>query len=828
MLKKSLIYNANANLKAVGVSVPFTEEQIIEYIKCRDDPLYFISNYAKIVSLDEGIVNMRPYPYQERAIDKIHNNSNVILKLGRQLGKALPLDTLIATESGQKPISDIRVGDRVFGPDGQLCNVTGISPDQLVKMYKITFDNGDTITSCEDHLWTVCDKNSNEITKTTKQLFNSQWRVKYCTGRHDFNYQYNYYIPTTKPIQYSTKNLDVDPYICGSLLGELINCTSSHQRIPVDYLQGDIDQRIALLQGLMDVGGYISSSGICQIQITTSNQNLSSDTHQLMCSLGLKVRVVNYSKKHNRYSFTCPRSLFDVFRVPHKLARQQFNIKRSNDHYNKRIIQNIELLREKKFGKCIAVDNISKQYLCGKQFIPTHNSSIVAAYFAWYVTFNSNKTVAILGNKQAIAIEIFSRVQFIIEQLPQWLQQGVVKWNVKSLELENGSTCFASASSASAVRGQSINMILLDEFAHLKPNLAEEFIASVFPTISSSQTSKLIIVSTPNGLNHYHKMWVEAENGVNNFTPISGHWTEHPDRDQEWADQQRKMLGEVRYLQEVECQFSGSSYTLVDGVKIASLPIEVPIIEKDDLEIFFKPAANRSYVITVDTSRGRHLDYSAFSVIDITEMPYRVVATYKNNQISPLEFPHLIVNTARQYNNAFLLIEINDLGEQVSNTIWYEYEYEYVYFTAGNTLSQLRGYPGIRTTTKVKSVGCSVLKELIEKDQLFVSSHKIIEELGVFVLHRKSYASQNPSINDDLCTTMWLFAWLTAQPIFQDITQNNLRQKLTEQKQQYINDRMTPFGFFINQNQHTEDSSSLLTKENPYYLTDDQVSLLSK
>lgn len=477
------------------------------------------------------------------------------------------------------------------------------------------------------------------------------------------------------------------------------------------------------------------------------------------------------------------------------------------------------------------IDTIHKnKNTLGKLFRQAGKSTIVAAYFAWYVLFNDNKTAVILANKQAIAIEIFGRVQFIIESLPHWLQQGVVEWNKKSLVLENGSRCIAAATSASAVRGMSVNLLLLDEFAHLKPNLADEFIASVFPTISSSETSKLIIISTPNGLNHYHKLWVESKNRNNDFATVEGRWQENPKRTQAWADEQRKKLGEVKYRQEIECTFEGSSYTLVDGAKLATLPLASCLFEKDGLEVFDHPEKDRSYVITVDVSRGRHRDFSAFSVVDVSSMPYKVVSTYKNNEISTLEYPHLIYNTARQYNDAFVLVEINDLGEEVSNTIWHEYEYENLYFTQGNELSQTRGYPGVRTTAKVKSLGCSVLKELIEKDQLIVNSHRIIEELGLFVIYRKSYASQDPLINDDLCTTLWLLAWLTKQDIFQEVTNIHLRTVLTEKKQQYIDSTLTPFGFY--QNGKPENSISVaeanrkLPDKNAYSLTEDQIELL--
>jgi hypothetical protein len=469
----------------------------------------------------------------------------------------------------------------------------------------------------------------------------------------------------------------------------------------------------------------------------------------------------------------------------------------------------------------------------GRLFRQSGKSTVVASYITWYVLFNDNKTAAILANKQAIAKEIFLRVQFMYENLPKWLQQGVVEWNKTSFSIENGSRCFCAATSASAVRGTSLSFLLCDEFAHLKPNLAEEFIASVFPTISSSETSKLAIISTPNGLNHFYKLWTDAEANLNGFIPVTGHWTEHPKRSQQWADDQLKTLGEIKFRQEILVTFEGSSYTLIDGSKLSTIPLSRPIFEKDCLEIFKSPEKDKSYVITVDVSRGRHQDYSAYSVIDISQMPYEVVATFKDNTISTLEYPHLLYNTAKQYNNAFILIEINDLGEEVSNTLWYEYEYENVYFTSGDDLTQLKGYPGVRTTKKVKSLGCSVLKDLIEKDQLILNSHQIIQELGIFVLNRGSYATDDPAINDDLCTTLWLFAWLTKQQVFQEITNHNLRKTLTEKKQEFIDASLTPFGFYQDGRSLEDDQMSnfernkLNPEKDKYNLTPDQIELLN-
>lgn len=430
-----------------------------------------------------------------------------------------------------------------------------------------------------------------------------------------------------------------------------------------------------------------------------------------------------------------------------------------------------------------------------KLFRQAGKSSIVAAYICWFVTFKGDQTVALLANKASTAREIFSRVQYMYQELPWWIQVGVQEWSKTKFKLGNNTVCFMAASSPDNIRGQSISMLFCDEFGILSPNLADEFIASVFPTISSSENSKIIIVSTPKGLNHFHKLWTDAEKGKNGFIPVSGHWSEHPKRNQRWADEQKAMIGELRYNQEILAEFLGSSSTLFDGRKLGTIVTNDPIFEKDSLKVYVEPKKDHTYVCVVDTSRGRHLDYSAFTIIDITEMPYQVVATFKDNTISTLEYPFLIMNTAKQYNEAYCLIEVNDAGGEIANTMWYEFEYENIYMTDKERLTEAAGYPGVRTTKTVKMVGCSVLKDMVEKDQLIINSHDILKEMGVFVQKKASYGADDTNINDDLMTTLWLFAWLTKQPLFADLTDTNIRSILAKKRELEISESMTPFGF---------------------------------
>ena len=445
-------------------------------------------------------------------------------------------------------------------------------------------------------------------------------------------------------------------------------------------------------------------------------------------------------------------------------------------------------------------------------------STTIVSYILHYVLFNQDTNVAILANKQSTARDILSRLKMAYEYLPLWLQQGIIEWNKGSIELENGSRIIASSTSASAVRGGSFNMIFLDEFAHVPQNIAEEFFDSVYPTITSGQTTKVLMVSTPNGLNLFYHYWRGAskkagEHGKNEYIPIEVHWSQVPKypggalRDQEWKQQQIKNTSEQQFQTEFECDFIGSTNTLISSGKLHCLNYITPVHNNNDgLAIYEEPKKDHIYVITVDTARGQGLDYSAFAVIDITDSPYKIVARFRNNTIAPLVYPTAIKSVGDRYNNAFCLIEINDIGAQVADILFRDLEYENVLQAVykgrsgqviGSGFGGASSQMGVRTTTPVKKLGCSVLKSLIENDKLIIEDMETVQELYTFVAKGQSFEADDGH-NDDLVMCLVLFGWLTRQEYFKNLTDMDIRKDIYDDEMQRIEDDMVPFGFISN------------------------------
>ena len=433
-------------------------------------------------------------------------------------------------------------------------------------------------------------------------------------------------------------------------------------------------------------------------------------------------------------------------------------------------------------------------------------STTIIAYLLHYVLFNASVNVAILANKAATARDLLGRLQLAYEHMPKWLQQVVMSWNKVSLELENGSKILASSTSASAVRGGSYNIIFLDEFAYVPANVAEQFFSSVYPTISSGKTTKVMIVSTPHGMNMFYKLWTDAEEERNEYVPIEVHWSEVPGRDEEWKAQTIKNTSESQFNTEFECEFLGSIDTLISPTKLRQLAYRAPIQSSAGLDVHIHPEEGHTYFLSADVSRGTSNDYSAFTVIDVTEMPYKIVAKYRDNEIKPLIFPQKIYDVARAYNQAYVLVEVNDIGEQVANTLQFDLEYDNLCMASmrgragqvlGGGFSGGRAQLGVRTTKAVKKVGCSNLKQMVEDNKLIVEDIDVISELSTFIVKGASFEADE-GCNDDLVACLFTFAWATDQTYFKELTNVDMRKTMMAEQADALEQDMAPFGFVVN------------------------------
>lgn len=421
------------------------------------------------------------------------------------------------------------------------------------------------------------------------------------------------------------------------------------------------------------------------------------------------------------------------------------------------------------------------------------------AFLLHYILFNENVNVAILANKSATAREIMGRLQLAFEYLPKFLQQGVKEWNKGSIELANGSRAIADSTSGSSVRGRSFNVIFLDEFAFVPNNIAEAFFMSTYPTISSGKTTKVIIVSTPNGLNLFYRMWTEAIEKRSDYIPIEIHWSMVPGRTEEWKEQTIRNTSADQFRQEFECEFVGSTNTLIHPVKLRSLVWHNPIDFDGCLKVYKRPEPDRTYCMTVDVAEGQNLDYSTFSIIDVTEIPYRQVATYRNNKITPFLFPTIIVQTAKIYNEAFILVEINSIGLQVSDIIHFELAYENlikIEMKGKQGQQQTPGFKkriayGLKTSNQTKMIGCSNLKTLIESDKLIINDEQTIMELTTFSADKKTFKAEEGN-NDDLVMTLVHFGWLSAQKYFKENINNDIRKVLQQEQLNIMDTDITP------------------------------------
>ena len=433
----------------------------------------------------------------------------------------------------------------------------------------------------------------------------------------------------------------------------------------------------------------------------------------------------------------------------------------------------------------------------------TGKSTTVISYLLHYLLFNDSVNIGILANKAATARELLGRLQTAYENVPKWMQQGVLSWNRGSLELENGSKILAASTSASAVRGMSFNILFLDEFAFVPNHIADSFFASVYPTITSGKSTKVIIVSTPHGMNHFYRMWHDAERSKNEYVPTDVHWSEVPGRDAKWKEQTIANTSDQQFRVEFECEFLGSVDTLIAPSKLRTMIYQAPEKRNAGLDVYVDPIKGHEYAITVDVARGVAKDYSAFVVIDITEFPHSVVAKYRNNEIKPMIFPSIIEEVGRSYNNAFVLCEVNDVGDQVASILNFDMEYENLLMCSmrgragqvvGQGFSGKKTQLGVKMSKTVKKVGALNLKTLIEEDKLLSCDYEIMSELTTFIQKNNSFEAED-GCNDDLAMCLVIYAWLVAQDYFKELTDQDVRKRLYEEQKNQIEQDMAPFGF---------------------------------
>jgi len=417
----------------------------------------------------------------------------------------------------------------------------------------------------------------------------------------------------------------------------------------------------------------------------------------------------------------------------------------------------------------------------------------VVAYILWYAIFHADQTIAILANKGSTAREMLSRITLALENLPFFLQPGCRTLNKGSILFSNNSRVVASATSGSSIRGLSVNLLYLDEFAFV--NRAAEFYTSTYPVVSSGKQTKVIITSTANGVgNQFYRIWEGAVQGSNEFKPFRVDWWDVPGRDEEWKRNTIANTSELQFAQEFGNDFSGTANTLISSSTLLGLKAANPIFQKASLRIYQKPQPDSRYLMMVDVGKGRGQDYSTFTIIDVTVKPFRQVAVYQDNKISPLLFPDIIVSAAKQYNDALVVIENNDQGIVVCNAVYYEYEYENTFVES----AVKAGGVGVTMTKRVKRIGCSNLRDLLEMNRLDICDANTLMELSTFESNGSSYEASEGN-HDDLVMNLVLFAWFVSTEAFGESVENfNFRDMLLEGMEDRAVEELTPFGFIDN------------------------------
>jgi len=808
-----------------------TAEQVMEVARCANDIVYFCRKYVKIQHPVRGSIPFQLYPYQIKMLQAYQDHRYCVVLSSRQTGKALALDTPIATPTGWTTMRDLEVGDQVIGADGIPTNVIATSPIMYDhKCYEVEFDTGETIIADAEHLWEVEDKNKKEtVIKTTQQMVDT----KYLLGKNESRYK----IKTMKPLNLPHReDLIVDPYLLGLWLGdgtsrdgtltmlqEDFEQISHHivdrnityksfaklnasiktirferlrtdlttigvlhnKHIPLIYKRASHEQRLALLQGLMDTDGYVDSMGRGQCDITIANHTLAKDIHELVVSLGLKptfVERVVKSRPRWEIKFSAYKNEIPVCRLPRKLHNMKdcpgLTRKQST---KKRSIQKITTVASVPV-KCITVDNNDSLFVAGKSMIPTHNSITSAIYLLWVAMFQEGMKILIASNKNAGAMEMVSRIKHAYEELPVWLKPGAKDdgYNKHAIHFENGSIIDSVATTEDSGRGKSVSLLFLDEFAFVKGSIQTEFWSSILPTLSTG--GACIMTSTPNGDdNLFAEIWRSAQFGVSlnsdlikdeepqgevqyndiTFYPIQVRWDEPPGRDARFEHQQKSQLGELMWRQEYLCEFLTSDSILIDTIKLQHIELRncrAASRELDKLTIWDEFKHNATYIIGVDPATGTGKD---FTVVQVFEFPSMVqVAEFRSNTMSSPEVYKVLKWIWKQIElkngTTYFSVENNGVGEGII-ALYQNDENppdfaEFISEQSSDNNTSKR--PGFVTSGRRKMKACIDLKMMMENETLVVRSATLIKELKHFARKRDAYCAQLGSTDDCISATL--------------------------------------------------------------------------
>jgi hypothetical protein len=811
-------------IKKANQQETYTEQQVEDLVKCMnpdDGYLHFAKNFAYIQHPVKGKLLFEPYEYQERLMYSYHNHRFNINMMPRQTGKALALDTPIPTKTSWTTMGDIQVGDKILGPDGNETTVT-FATDVMHnhKCYKVTFDNSETIIADAEHLWNVNSRfwRTGVKTKTTEEIKEYIESKNTCV-----------YIQAAEEIKTQDVELPIDPYVLGLWLGdgesagarytqsiidnkeiinEIINrgfeiskafpngaSINSENRtiyglktklnknnllknkhIPEIYLRGSVNQRLELLQGLMDTDGSIDKrSGRCEFY--QKKYKLVEQVRELLSSLGIKNRcnykVINGQKY---YTIGFATTKYKVFKLSRK-AQYQDNCKGHQKNTRHYITDITEV--ESVPVRCIQVDNDEHLFLCGKSMIPTHNTTCAAIYLAWYAMFHPDQTILIAAHKYTGAQEIMQRIRYVYEMCPDFIRAGVTSYNKGSIEFENGSRIVSQTTTGNTGRGMSISLLYADEFAFVQPNIAEEFWTSISPTLATG--GRAILTSTPNSdEDTFATIWKQAEDkfdehgneqdvGRNGFHGFRATWDEHPDRDEEWQKAEIGRIGEEKFRREYGCEFLVFDETLISSLKLAVMEGESPLLNMGQTRWYKKPSSKYSYVVALDPSMGTGGDHAA---IEVYELPsYEQVAEWQHNttaipgQIRVLrDICNYIAEQTKNPQSIYWSVENNGIGEAALIVIqdFGEENIPGLFVSEPIRKGHVRKFRrGFNTTHGSKITACSRLKTMIENDKITIRSKPLVSELKGFIATGSSFEAKVGATDDLVSATLLALRMMT-------------------------------------------------------------------